>query len=367
MHNGIAERPERKPLSVRDPVRKKLILDTKRENPSMKATEIAKIADCGPGYVRKVLKDVKANLHEAALPALPVPEAGHGAQVEPGAASNPKWFQRAVAEADSAALIAGLDPLLERLRRGEKSPKLSTDLRDPLRVRVITDQELKDNTFPHDLKKSSVDSKELARSREWLRYHFSASKRSTQGFIIMAAHIEDDDAPSAVLFERFPELLDKNKFYAKELKTIFQTLQAKKPKGDGKRVQAKMTALIDLSKVRLKEAKGVVELRKKRNRPPATLPKALQDQESRKKRKRPSANLSKALQDLEDIQKEHDLIRDVTYAMGRGYARIQQVPAFKRRIALLPSWITADHVCGRCGPDPSICRKPFPTRTGSPR
>ena len=89
--------------------------------------------------------------------------------------------------------------------------------------------------------------------------------------------------------------------------------------------------------------------------------------ELRKKRKRPSANLSKALQDLEDIQKEHDLIRNVTYAMGRGYARIQQVPAFKRRIALLPSWITVDHVCGRCGPDPSICRKPFPTRTGSPR
>ena len=163
----------------------------------------------------------------------------------------------------------------------------------------------------------------------------------------MAAHIEEDRAPSAVLFERFPELLDKNKFYAKELKTIFQTLQAKKPKGDGKRVQAKMTALIALSKVRLKEANDVVELRKKRKSVPATLPKALQD--------------------LEDIQKEHDLIRDVTYAMGRGYARIQQVPAFKRRIALLPSWITADHVCGRCGPDPSICRNPFPTRTGSPR
>ena len=161
MHNGIAERPERKPLSVRDPARKKLILDTKRENPSMPATEIAKIADCSPNYVRNVLNDkvakrhklVKANLHEAALPALPVPEAGHGAQAEPGAASNPKWFQRAVAEADSAALIAGLDPLLERLRRGEKSPKLSTDLRDPSRVRVITDQELKENTFPHDLKK----------------------------------------------------------------------------------------------------------------------------------------------------------------------------------------------------------------------
>ena len=179
----------------------------------------------------------------------------------------------------------------------------------------------------------------------------------------MAAHIEEDRAPSAVLFERFPELLDKNKFYAKELKTIFQTLQAKKPKGDGKRVQAKMTALIALSQVRLKEANDVVKLRKKRKSPPATLPKALQG----KKRKCAPATLPKVLQDLEDIQKEHDLIQDVTYAMCRGYARIQQVPAFKRRIALLPSWITADHVCGRCGPDPSICRNPFPTRTGSPR
>ena len=75
----------------------------------------------------------------------------------------------------------------------------------------------------------------------------------------------------------------------------------------------------------------------------------------------------KAVKDLEDIQKEHDLLQKVTYAMCRGYTRIQQVPAFKRRIALLPSWITVDHVCGRCGPDPSICRKPFPTRTGSPR
>lgn len=201
MHNGIAERPERKPLSVRDPARKKLILDTKRENPSMTAREIAKIADCFPDYVRKVLNDkvakrpkpVKANLREAALPALPVPEAGHGAQAEPGAASNPKWFQRAVAEADSAALIAGLDPLLERLRRGEKSPKLSTDLRDPSRVRVITDQELKENTFPHDL--NSTDPDEQARSRDWLRYHFSVFKRSTQGFAIMQAHIEDDGSP----------------------------------------------------------------------------------------------------------------------------------------------------------------------------
>ena len=137
LHNGIVElpeAPERQKLSVRDPARKKLILDTKRENPSMKAKEIARIADCKPYYVRKVLNDqvakrpkpVKANLRKPAPPGPPVPEAGHGAQAEPGAASNPKWFERSVANS-----LPGLDPLLERLRRGEESPELRTDLLDP--------------------------------------------------------------------------------------------------------------------------------------------------------------------------------------------------------------------------------------------
>ena len=55
MHNGnygiaqppppiIAEAPERQILKARDPGRKKLILDTKRANPNMKASEIARIA-----------------------------------------------------------------------------------------------------------------------------------------------------------------------------------------------------------------------------------------------------------------------------------------------------------------------------------
>ena len=265
MHNGIAEleRPEFEKLSARNPARKKLILGTKREKPFIKAKELAMLAGCSSDYVRKVLNDkvakrprpVKAKLREIALPALPVPEAGHGPQAEPGAASNLKWFQRAVADAE---VIAGLDPLLERLRRGEESPMLSTDLRDPSRVRDITDKELKEHTFPHDL--NSTDPREQARSRDWLRYHFGACKRSTQGFVIMPAHNEDDGSPCAVLFEWFPKLLDENKKYAKELTTIFQTLQATEPKGDGKRVQAKMTALVKLSNKRLIAAKKVVDL-----------------------------------------------------------------------------------------------------------
>ena len=343
---GIAERAERQ-LSYKDKKRKKIILDTKRKNPSLTPKKIAGIVECTADYVRKILRDqakpVKANVPEPDPLGHPVPEAGHGAQAKPGAASNPKWFERAVADS-----LPGLDPLLESLRRGVKRPTLSTDLRDPSQFRVISNEELRENTFPNDL--NSNDGQVQKRSREWLRYHFSGEKRSAQGFVIMAAHIEDDGFPSTDLFEGFPELLEKNQRYAKELKTIFQTLQSKRPKGDGKRLQAKMTALVALSKLRLKEANDVVEKEKKRKRTPDNLPAALQV--------------------LEKIQKEYDLIQEATYAMCRGYARIQKVPAFKRRIqrriALLPSLITADHVCGRCGPDPSICRKPFPTRTGSP-
>ena len=74
MHNGIAEPPpERQILKARDPGRKKRILDTKRANPNMKASEIARIEGCQPGYVRRVLNDllvkpVKANLRKPAPP-----------------------------------------------------------------------------------------------------------------------------------------------------------------------------------------------------------------------------------------------------------------------------------------------------------
>ena len=312
MHNGIADL-ERTKLSARDPERKKFILDTKRENSDIKASQLAMLASCSQDYVRKVLNDkvakrprpVKANLREIALPALPVPEAGHGAQAEPaaqpGAASNLKWYQRAVADAE---LIAGLDPLLDRLRRGEQSPVLSTNLRDPSRVRDITDKELEANTFPHNL--NSTVPREQACGRDWLHYHFGACKRSTQGFVIMQAHNEDDGSPSAVLFEWFPQLLEQ-KEYAKKLEPIFQTLQATKIKGDGKRVQAKMTALVKLSNDKVIAAKKVVDEAKSMKALPRSYPKAVKD--------------------LEDIQKEHDSLQAVTYAMCRGYTRIQQVPA----------------------------------------
>ena len=106
---GIAERAERQ-LSYKDKERKKIILNTKRKNPSLTPSKIAGIAECTAQYVRKILRDqakpVKANVPESAPLGHPVPEAGHGAQAKPGAVSNPKWFERAVTDS-----LPALDPL----------------------------------------------------------------------------------------------------------------------------------------------------------------------------------------------------------------------------------------------------------------
>ena len=215
--------------------------------------------------------------------------------------------------ANSAALIAGLDPLLERLRRGETSPTLSTDLHRKSRIRNITAKELKANTFLYDL--NSTDKKEQGRSRSWLRDHFSSKKRSSQGFAIMDAHKETDGSLSDALFEQLTPLLDDTDLvYRKELKTIFQTLQSKKkPKGDGKRLQAKMTALVAASKVRLKEMEDKVAHREKFPVPCKTA----QDQRT----------LPILQEELKEIQNEVAVIHESTMAMTRAYDRIQKVPA----------------------------------------
>jgi hypothetical protein len=215
--------------------------------------------------------------------------------------------------ANSAALIAGLDPLLERLRRGETSPTLSTDLHRKSRIRNITAKELKANTFLYDL--NSTDKKEQGRSRSWLRDHFSSKKRSSQGFAIMDAHKETDGSLSDALFEQLTPLLDDtNLVYRKELKTIFQTLQSKKkPKGDGKRLQAKMTALVAASKVRLKEVQDLIAHREKFPVPSTG---------AKEKRTLPMLQ-----QELKTIQKEVAVIHESTMAMTRAYDRIQKVPA----------------------------------------
>jgi hypothetical protein len=69
----------------------------------------------------------------------------------------------------------------------------------------------------------------------------------------MDAHTDKDGNQSSALFDEMPKLCD-NSWYSKMFKTIFQKLQAKEAKGEGKRKQAKMTELLDLAALRVKEA-----------------------------------------------------------------------------------------------------------------
>lgn len=131
----------------------------------------------------------------------------------------------------------------------------------------------------------------------------------------MDAHKEKDGSHSEALFKHLTPLLDENKHYRKELKTIFQTLQSNKnPKGDGKRLQAKMTALVALSKKRLKEAEDLVAFRKQRG-PPG------------KKAKKEKRTLPMLQEELMTVQKEVAVIQESTMAMTRAYDRLQKVPA----------------------------------------
>jgi hypothetical protein len=141
--------------------------------------------------------------------------------------------------------FAGLRAALEgETREREQSRCPSTNLLNPSRVRTITQRELNANTFPYKL--NSTVPAEIKRSRAWIRYHLSGTKRGGQGFVIMDAHTDKDGNRSSALFDQMPKLCD-NPWYSKKFQTIFQKLHAKEARGDGKRKQAKMTELINLA------------------------------------------------------------------------------------------------------------------------
>ena len=206
----------------RDPRRRALILKTKLEHPSMGNWEIAARASCTTEYVRSVLKKnpINYNPDQAAErapspPSPPCPEA---------AAQNPSWFEKAV-ETDFAGLRAALEG--ETWER-EQPRRPSTNLLNPSRVRTITQRELKANTFPYKL--NSTVPAEIKRSRAWIRYHLSGTKRGGQGFVIMDAHTDKDGNRSSALFDQMPKLCD-NPCYSKKFQTIFQKLHGTACKG----------------------------------------------------------------------------------------------------------------------------------------
>jgi hypothetical protein len=300
LHDGLAQSlPGHRllPVPCRKEDSKKFIVDTRRENPLMKAREIAQMADseCTAGHVRKILKAHQATERE---PPPEGPEAGDGQ----------KCFERAV-EANSAGLRAALEQVL---LEGRNRPT-STNLMNPSRVLPITDSELEVNTFYHDL--NSTDSEEQKRSREWLRYHFSGNKQGGQGFVIMDAHSDKEGKQNAALFEQLPAVLDKKR-YNKELKVIFQTLQAKNAFWDGKRRQAKMTQLLELAEKRVTEAEWLAEaaakqaIRQKTKR---------RDVSPNKKRRGATTTLDESQQTLREVKEERACLQAATDAMCLGY------------------------------------------------
>jgi hypothetical protein len=176
-------------------------------------------------------------------------------------------------------------------------------LLNPSRVRPITQRELQANTFPGNL--NSTDAEEIKRSKQWIRNHLSGTKRGGQGFVIMDAHTDKDGNQSPALFEEMPKLCD-NHWYSKMFKTIFQKLQAKEAKGDGKRKQAKMTELLDLAALRVKEADVLA---------------------NRKSLKTGSASKEEALQKLEQTQIDYVCMKEASDEMCLGYERIRKVVA----------------------------------------
>ena len=136
----------------------------------------------------------------------------------------------------------------------------------------------------------------------------------------MDAHSDKEGKQNAALFEQLPALLDKPR-YNKELKVIFQTLQAKNASWDGRRRQAKMTQLLELAEKRVAEAQQLAEAAAKRAKTKRTgVP-------PKKKRRGATTTLDESLQTLREVEEERACLRAATDAMCLGFDRIQQVPA----------------------------------------
>ena len=107
----------------------------------------------------------------------------------------------------------------------EGKTKYTSDIADLDKVRLITKEELKANTFPH----SWTNEKDKGKGVQW---HLRGTKAGSQGFVIMKGDAFESERD-------FVGLLDKreykNKFYG-----IFQKLQVAQGKGDKKRWQVKM-------------------------------------------------------------------------------------------------------------------------------
>ena len=227
---GIASSPprhERNELKVRDSGRKSAILKLKAEGKKHRA--IASGANCSERYVREVIKVEQRRTDEAQK-------------------GQRQWFQN-VSENELANIIVRIEAV-----RTEGRTNFTSDLADPDKIRLITKAELEANTFPH----SWITESEKGKGVQWLRYHLSGSKASSQGFVIM----KGDAFESAGDFVR---ILDKRE-YKTEFYRILQKIQSSVKStggvvasGDGKRWQATMRDVFNVAAQNVRDAQVLFE------------------------------------------------------------------------------------------------------------
>ena len=303
------------------------ILDLSKTR-DMNQAHIAKSVGCTDRYVCKVLSKASSLSKQAE----------HGE--EQGAASKRKWYED-TANNHLASVRAAI------LVSATVTTTNSTNLLNPSSVRDLTDEEEKANTFPHDL--YSNDPIVFKRGQAFVRHHLSGKKQSSLGFLLMDAHAEGDaGSPKSSGITPLLELVDKNPRYGKEMKPIFQTLQAAKGQqnGDTKRRQAKMSDLAGLAELRKTEAEGQVTRLERaaaaaagRSAARAFLKKGNKRLGAeafsvpiRKKRRvtnvKASSTLEKAQQILKEVQAEYEIACKALDYMCRGYERIRKVRPF---------------------------------------
>jgi len=194
-----------------------------------KTVEIAEAVGCTERNVRKCLQRQR--------------------QLESEEREESQWFRRIIKTklADLNAHIGAA-----AVASSGVGTSFSTDLANPDKIRLISSKELSSNTYPH----SWTDKNDHGKGSEWIREHLSGSKKSSHGFIIKKDEVFESS-------EDFIRLLGRDE-YQKQFTTIFQNLQSKKkPRGDGKRKQAKMKSLLQVAISNVKQAQAAVNRRKK--------------------------------------------------------------------------------------------------------
>jgi len=217
--------PEKCRLKPRErTARKELIV--RLSQTGMRQAEIAQEAGCSAWWVHTVLKEEKKGK-------------------EP-------WYQISV-KSNLADLRTAI-----LTNNGAGIAGLTSNLINPSLIRDATQEEQLAHTYPYSFLADHA-SKEMKLGRRWLGYHLSGKKCNSDGFVIMNALPPSDRDEEELLHNDLPSVLD-TAMYQRCFLPIFQHLQDRENAGgDKRRLQAKMSDLIQLGEKHLEAAQKQAE------------------------------------------------------------------------------------------------------------